>query len=462
MYTIYIIMPVTTNWDQIVFERNLMKKLRIWRNKTNRLPLILRGARQCGKTTLVCGFGNEYKNFIYLNLENSDDRKLITTSFQETIMAIEFKRGIKINSEETLLFLDEIQACSQAVAHLRFFAEEIPQLSVICAGSLLEIRMSDTTISFPTGRVEYLFLTPFDFSEFLIATDKKNYAGLISDTPTAIPDTIHNLIMEEYHKYLLIGGMPSAIKAYTTTGNILETRNVHTNLYQSIRDDVGRYLNKSEFKYIETVLDGVPYLTGTRITFENFNNSGFKSREIKNALTILEKAFLVFLSYPTTSIALPLTANTRKSPKVFLFDIGIMNSRFGAPMHFDITKTDCGIRGAISEQFVFQELLSSSNIIPDIPLFWTRETNNSNAEVDFCIAHDDLMIPVEVKSGANGKLRSLGMFALLSKQKHCVRLHNAPPSVQQNVTTGSGDIFTLINLPLYYAGRIRDAIVKFL
>lgn len=445
-----------------MFERNLMKSLRIWRKKANRLPLILHGVRQCGKTTLVCEFGNEYENFIYLNFENTDDRKLISSSFQETLMAIEFKSGIKIKSEETMLFFDEIQACPQAVAHLRFFAEEIPQLSVICAGSLLEIRMSDNSISFPTGRVEYLFLTPFSFSEYLIATNKKQYAELISTTPTTIPDTIHNLIMKEYHNYLLIGGMPSAIKAYTTTENILDARNVHTNLYQSIIDDVGKYLNKSEFKYIEAVLDGVPYLTGTRITFENFNNSGFKSREIKNALTILGKAFLVFLSYPTTSIALPLTANTRKAPKVFLFDIGIMNSRFGAPLHFDITKTDCGIRGAISEQFVFQELLSSSYIIPDIPLFWTRQTSNSNAEVDFCIAHDDLMIPIEVKSGANGKLRSLGMFSLLSNQKQCVRLHNAPPSVQQNVATGSGDLFTLINLPLYYAGNIHDAISKFI
>ena len=443
-----------------MYQRTLLESLERWKIKKNRLPLIIRGARQTGKTTLVKEFSKQFNSCIHLNLENIDDRKLISPSFIETVRAIEFRASKKIIPSETILFFDEIQASQNAIALLRFFAEEMPQLAVVCAGSLLEVRLSQKTISFPTGRVEYLFLTPLSFSEFLLAQGKISYAEVLQEAPLTLSPQVHALIMEEYAQYVQIGGMPAAVREYIESNDLFAVKSLHANLLQSVLDDVGKYLSKSESKYIEAALFDAPLFCGKRVTFENFNNSQFRSREMKAAFAILQKAFLVYCSYPTSSVMLPVVQNFHKAPKLFFYDIGIMNTRVGMPMHIDISKTDCGMRGGISEQFVFQELLSSSHQLPVIPHFWAREKGHSNAEIDFCEQVNDNHIPIEVKSGASGTMKSLSMFMVSSQQKIAVRLYNAPPSIQKLVVTGIGDSFDLINLPIYYAGNWKTAYEK--
>jgi predicted AAA+ superfamily ATPase len=443
-----------------MFQRNLLQSLLLWKIKKNRLPLIIRGARQTGKTTLVKEFSRQFATFIYLNLENIDDRKLISPSFTDTIAALEFRASQKIIPASTLVFLDEIQACPDAVSLLRFFAEQMPDLAVVCAGSLLEVRLSQKTISFPTGRVEYLFLTPMSFSEYLLAKGKSSYVEALSLASLALPLPVHRMIMEEYALYIQIGGMPAAIREYLESGSRVGVRTLHANLLQSVLDDVGKYLPKAESKYIEIALDGAPAHCAQRLHFENFNNSQFKSREMKNAFSMLQKAFLVYCTYPVNSAVLPMVQNFRKSPKLFFYDIGMVNSRVGMPLTFDVSLTDCGMRGAIAEQFVFQELLSASHQLPHIPVFWTRESGNSNAEIDFCDQWNDIIVPMEVKSGASGTLKSLGMFMAQAPERVAIRFYNAPPSVQKNVSTGVGKEFTLINLPLYYAGNWKTAYEK--
>jgi hypothetical protein len=443
-----------------MFQRYLLQSLAQWKIKKNRLPLIIRGARQTGKTTLVGEFAKQFETFIYLNLENIVDRKLISPSFTDTIGALEFRVSKKIVPASTLVFFDEIQACPDAVSLLRFFAEQMPGLAVVCAGSLLEVRLSQKTISFPTGRVEYLFLTPMSFSEFLLAQGKTSHTEALSLASLTLSLQVHRMIMEEYALYLQVGGMPAAIREYLENNSLVEVRKLHANLLQSVLDDVGKYLPKAESKYIETALDGAPAHCGERLRFENFNNSQFRSREMKNAFSMLQKAFLVYCTYPVNSAVLPMIQNFRKSPKLFFYDIGMMNSRVGMPLTFDVSLTDCGMRGAIAEQFVFQELLSASHQLPDIPVFWTRESGNGNAEIDFCDQWNDYMVPMEVKSGASGTLKSLGMFMAQAPKRVAIRFYNAPPSVRKNISTGVGKEFTLINLPLYYAGNWKPAYKK--
>jgi predicted AAA+ superfamily ATPase len=268
------------------------------------------------------------------------------------------------------------------------------------------------------------------------------------------------MIMEEYALYIQIGGMPAAIREYLESNGLAGVRKLHANLFQSVLDDVGKYLPKAEAKYIETSLDGTPAHCGERLRFENFTNSQFRSREMKNAFSMLQKAFLVYCTYPTNSVVLPMVRNFRKAPKLFFFDIGMMNSRAGTPPTVDVSLADCGMRGVIAEQFVFQELLALSHQLPQIPVFWTRESGNSNAEIDFCDQWNDHVVPMEVKSGASGTLKSLGMFMAQAPQRIALRFYNAPPSVQKNISTGVGKEFTLINLPLYYAGNWKPAYEK--
>jgi predicted AAA+ superfamily ATPase len=225
-----------------MFQRNLLQSLVQWKIKKNRLPLIIRGARQTGKTTLVGEFARQFETFLYLNLENIDDRKLISPSFTDTLAALEFRASKKIIPTSTLLFLDEIQACPDAVSLLRFFAEQMPELAVVCAGSLLEVRLSQKTISFPTGRVEYLFMAPMSFSEFLLAKGKTRHVEALSLASLTLPLPVHCMIMDEYALYIQTGGMPAAIREYLESNSLTGVRKLHANLLQSVLDDVGKYL----------------------------------------------------------------------------------------------------------------------------------------------------------------------------------------------------------------------------
>jgi hypothetical protein len=439
-----------------MFKRKLFIELQKWKQKKHRFPLIVRGARQTGKTTLIKEFGKSYKNFIYFNLEDIDSRKLFTDSFSETIRLIELKISQKLPQNETLLFLDEIQASKEAISLLRFFLEEMPDLNVICAGSLLEIKLSQKQISFPTGRVEYLFLAPMTFYEYLKAADKHLHLEIIFDKPDLITEEIHRTLMQEVYSYFQVGGMPAAIQHFMDTSSYAEVQHFHTNLYQSILDDIGKYLSKSESKYIELVFESTPFKLGERIVYGNFNNSGYRSREIKQAFEILQKAFLIYRVLPTSTLTFPPFHNLKKSPKIFYFDIGLANSRLSNPFDRSQITKNSGIRGHFAEQFVFQELLALNKQIPESLYFWARDKKNSHAEIDFCGGWKNNLIPIEVKSGSAGTLKSLGVFMERSAHKYALRFYSGLPVINRNVQTGKGPPFTLLNLPFYLAGRWHE------
>lgn len=445
-----------------MFKRSIYHGLEQWKLRKNRLPLIVRGARQTGKTTIIKEFAKQFKHFIYLNLEDTDTRKLITASFDETIKLIELKISKKIPRDNTLIFIDEIQASPEAVSHIRFFLEKMPEVFLICAGSLLEIKLSKKQISFPTGRVEYLFLTPMSLYEYLDAAGKRQHLEVIYGDPKAITQEIHNMLMEEVYSYFQIGGMPAAVQSFQDTKSFAEVKRFHLNLYQSILDDIGKYVSKSEEKYIQLVFESAPLKIAERIIYGNFNNSGYRCREIKHAFDILQKAFLVYRILPTSTVNLPAFHNLGKAPKLFFFDTGMVNSRLMQPFNKEQITANSSIRGNFSEQFIFQELLALQKQLPESLYFWTRETKNSHAEIDFCGAYNGSLVPIEVKYGPAGKLRSVGVFMEQAPHKIAVRFYNGLPSINHNVHTGKGVPFTLINIPLYLAGRWQDVVAGYL
>ncbi len=445
-----------------MLKRLLYTNLLAWKNRPSRLPLILRGARQVGKTTLLTDFGKkEFQNFISLNLEQKEYQAFFTGSFENAISTIEYSSKTRIEPKNTLVFLDEIQACPDAVNMLRFFAEKMPDLHVACAGSLLEIKLLRKQISFPTGRVEYLFMAPMTFAEYLGA--KKNDIGLdkINNAPDKISEGIHNMLLKELYEYYRIGGLPRIVNARLDTGSEGDVIRMHTDLFQSILDDVDKYVSKSEAKYIELVFGAAPYHLAERITYARFHASEFLSREMKEAFDILEKAFLVFRSLPTSVTTPPVMKKFNVAPKLFFFDIGLANSRLNRAYRPGIDDASPRNKGSFAEQFVCQELLALHNQIPETPCFWMREKKNSNAEVDFCVEWNNNLVPVEIKSGKSGKMKSLGVFLQEAPHKIAVKISTDPFSIVPEAKTGTDSTFRLINIPLYMTHRIIEILNQF-
>jgi hypothetical protein len=440
-----------------MFKRLLYQKLLDWKNRSSRLPLILRGARQVGKTTLITEFGkNEFVNFITLNLEEREYKSFFSGSFEQTLQAIEFKSKTRINPQNTLLFLDEIQAVPEAVNMLRFFYEKMPGLHVICAGSLLEIKLSKKNISFPTGRVEYLFLAPLSFLEFVEAKGNQVALEILKGRVNTISETVHTMLMEELYSYFRIGGLPGVVRSVLEVKSEMEAVRLHGDLFQSILDDLEKYVHKSEAKYLELAFVGTPFHISERLTYANFHNSEYRSREMKEAFNILEKAFLTFRSLPTSVTSPPILKKNNLAPKLFFFDIGLANSKLKMPFRTGSYEVQPQNKGDFAEQFVFQELLAMQTHIPDFPSFWLREKKDSHAEIDFCYEWNNRLIPVEVKAGTIGRLKSLGVFLNNASLKTAIRISSRPFSVSSNVTTGTGAAFTLLDIPFYFTWRIGE------
>ena len=443
------------------FYRNAEQDLLKWKTSPYRKPLVVRGARQTGKTTLIRKFAQFFDCFIYLNLENEQDRHLFENelSVKDLIQYICLEKGIR-REGETLLFLDEIQYSARAVMLMRYFYEELPDLYVISAGSLLEIMMEKRKISFPVGRVEYLYLFPMDFEEFLLALGEEVVLGYYRQTP--IPAIAHSKLSKLFRLYSFIGGMPEAVSRYVDTRDLSQLSPVYSNLLTAYKDDVSKYASTPhEGDVIRHVIETAPKESGNRIAFEKFGNSGYRSLDVGNSMRKLERAMLLYLRYPVTQTDLPIYPDKKLRPRLQVLDSGLINYSLGIQaMYFQDVKLTDIYRGTLAEQIVWQELLAQGRKEFNIPTFWVREKKQSNAEVDFIYAWQGRIIPVEVKSGKDGTLRSLHQFIDSSEEKIAVRLYDQEYSVTEACTPSSsgsaGKPYRLVNLPLYCAGRIGD------
>lgn len=438
-----------------MFKRSILQALVDWSEKPHRKPLILRGARQVGKTTAVSILAERFEQSIYLNLELEEDRRLFEQGYtaQELFEAICFLKNKDPQKNRTLLFIDEIQNSPEAVAVLRYFYETLGHLYVIAAGSLLE-SLLDRHISFPVGRVEYLRMHPLTFEEFLVAIDEDQAAEMLGRIP--LPAFAHDKLLKLFHRYTLIGGMPEIVQRYAESKNLAHLKSIYESLITAYLDDVEKYATKdSKAAVIRHVIQSAFYEAGSRIKMAGFGQSNYRSKDISEAMAVLEKALLLRRIYPVTTTQLPLTPNFKKSPKLQLLDTGLVNFFSGIQTEvFGTTDLNTLYGGRIIEHLVGQELLASHDSILFSPHFWIREKNQSNAEVDFVLAHKNYVIPIEVKSGATGRLRSLHSFMDQVEHDWAVRLYAGPLKVE-TVQTVAGKDYQLLNLPYFLAGQLE-------
>ncbi len=443
-----------------MYKRTITNKLIEWKNKVDRKPLILRGARQVGKTTLVKMFAKEFDYFINLNLDKAEDLQIFEQNNNlNTIISILFlQNSVPANDKNAkiLIFIDEIQNSPKTVALLRYFYEEKRELFVIAAGSLLE-SILDIHISFPVGRVEYLIVRPFSFYEYLMAKNKNSEIELLLNIPFS--DFAHDHLLELFKEYVLIGGMPEIVSNYIENNDLVQIVDVFDNLITTYLEDVEKYSkNPNQTKVIRHVINNSIKLAGERIKFEGFAQSNYKSKDVAESFRILEKTFFLQLVYPTTTTKIPAIENLRKSPKLHILDTGIINKYAGVQLQIlSNNKIDEVFEGKIAEHIVGQELLALQTSVLAKNVFWVKEKKQSNAEIDYILQINNLLIPVEVKLGKSGRLRSLMEFIDLAPHNFAVRVYSGKFLIEKTKTIKQKEFF-LLNLPFYLVSQIEKYI----
>ncbi|HMQ64393.1 MAG TPA: AAA family ATPase [Flavilitoribacter sp.] len=416
--------------------------------------MIIRGARQVGKTTLVKQFGQGFTRFIYLNLELPNDRDLFERfdDIKLLVQALFLREGLPSDQHDLLIFIDEIQESPKAIQHLRYFKELFPNLFIIAAGSLLEHALADVQ-SFPVGRVEYLNLHPVNFEEFL-AADNPQAFRILDEIP--IPEFAHPILLALYHQYAVVGGLPEVLAGFIGNRDFTSLVPVYESLIQSFKDDVGKYArNASEVRILRHIIETAPFEADSRIKFQNFGKSNYQSREVGEAMRSLELAGLLKLVYPTTTVELPALPDLKKSPRLQLLDTGLMNYQAGIQMDLlGIQDLNQVFRGKIIQHLVTQQVISTHFLPSYKPMFWVREKSDAQAEVDLAYPYRSMLIPVEVKSGKEGKLRSLHQFMDRAPHHFAVRFHANMFSVEK-VATPAGKMFYLMNLPYFLSTRLE-------
>jgi len=446
--------------------------LKTWKDKPGRKPIVIRGARQVGKSFLARQLGIElFDQIIELNFEkDTDNAELFKSNDPQKILSLlELKLNKTIIPGKSLLFLDEIQAAPSVIPALRYFYELMPDLHVAAAGSLLEFALKELTLQMPVGRIEYLHLGPMQFEEFLYASGRDKLAVYLREysLKDSIPGPIHTELMELFKKFMVLGGMPESIGTYIKSGSYTQAEEAKHSIISTFKDDFAKYGRRVRHDRVKKIFEKIPALLGNRLKYSTIDRDE-KAGELSKALDLLCMARLAYRIRHSAANGIPLGAETRDSVfKVIFLDTGLACSILGLGL-LDLEKVgDLMLvnAGALCEQVVGQHLLYSHPFYqePDL-FFWSREKPNSSAEVDYLISEGTKVIPIEVKAGKTGTLKSLQMFA---REKNCnlgVRLNSDPPSVVDAGAIFSGiknGSFTLLSLPLYMAGQARRIITDF-
>jgi uncharacterized protein len=334
---------------------------------------------------------------------------------------------------KTLLFLDEIQESPKAIQLLRYFYEEIPELHVIAAGSLLEFAMRKVK-SFPVGRVEFLYLHPLNFSEYLQAIGHEGAFKQLHQVP--VKPIAHKILLNLFHRYAVTGGLPEVVQRDVEKNNLGDLPKVYESIWQMYKKDVEKYTgNETERKVIKHIMDIAALYVDQRITFEGFGNSNYRSREVGEALRTLEEARIIRLIYPTTEMQPPIKPDLKKSPRLQFLDTGLVNHSLGVQGEMlGLKDFSAAYRGAIIPHLITQEWISISTYTDHKPNFWVREKKQSQAEVDLVFPYKNKVIPIEVKSGSTGSLRSLHQFIDASDHPYAVRIYGGEFGISKTTT----------------------------
>ena len=439
------------------FGRTALGDLTEWLGRGDAKPLLVRGARQVGKTTLVRMLANRVDVFVDVDLDVPGAGRVFRRemSAEDVYRGLLLERGLSHpESGKALVFLDEIQRCPEAIGYIRRFHEYLPHVKLVCAGSLLEVALARSGVEFPVGRVEHLFMHPLSFEEFLRAAGEDDRADLLDHVP--LPPYAHDPLRDSFRKYAITGGMPEAVDVFAESGSYGRLHRVFSDLLVSLSGDVARYArNPTAMEVLRFCMEAAPAMAGERITFEGFGGSGYRSREVSEAVRTLQRAMIVHLIRATTSVRVPVQTRRRMSPRLQLLDTGIMSYAAGLEPAVHAAENLADVyRGRFAEHVVGQELIAADRRSLAVPHLWTGG-RRSQAEVDFVLPHGELLVPVEVKSGSTGRLRSLHSF--IDRSPHAVSVRLADRNVSlDRVRTPRGKEFVLLNLPLFLACRIHS------
>jgi len=447
----------------MIFKRIVERNLESWKKSSNRKPLIIRGARQVGKTTLVKEFAKSYRYSILLNLEKTSDAAFFNqqNEAKSIVESLFLSKNISISSiGETLLFIDEIQESPHAISMLRYFFEDFPALSVIAAGSLLEFAMKKVK-NFPVGRVEYLFLHPLNFAEYLEAIGHQAALEQMNKVPSE--SFAHRVLLDLFNQYAIIGGMPEVTSNFIHKDSLTELPKIYESIWGTYKNDVEKYAaNETERKVIKHIMSTAHLFIDQRIKFQNFGQSNYRSREVGEAFRNLDDAKVIQLIYPTTDLEIPVKPDLRKSPRLQFLDTGLINYELGIQGEM-LSLKDLGssYKGAVIPHLIAQELISLNTFSYKKHHFWIREKNQSSAEVDLVYPFRDKVIPIEIKSGSDGTLKSLHQFVERCNHSYAVRMYGGEFSVIKTRTPG-GKPYQLMNMPYYLGTKIPEYLAYFL
>lgn len=422
----------------MLIPRQITQAMQQWAKREHHKPLMLRGARQVGKTFAIRQFAQDnFKTFIELNLEREAHKKFFheVGATKEIIRAIELEFNTSLTPGSSILFIDEIQESKAALKQLRYFWEDLPKLHVICAGSFLEARLKNSEFSFPVGRIENLYMHPVTFSEFLEAGDYTSALTLIKnyESGSRISEQENAIMLKHFKEYVAIGGMPEIVASYFRSDkDILSCLKLLTDLKLSLQNDIYKYASQVQAEYLRHVIEYAPAYAGKDIVYEKFAGSSYKSREISQAFTLLEQVHLLKRIYPVNTFQIPITKNLRRRPKLAFLDSGFVSSALDATSSL-IRELDINtlFKGQFAEQVVMQALIAQGQQEPKDLAFWSRAEAGYTAEVDLVIQHKDRQIPLEVKSGSSGKLRSLQQYMRLSNARQAICINSFPPRTEQ-------------------------------
>lgn len=450
-------------------KRQAESDLKNWYVSKTRKPLILRGARQVGKSTLVRNFAiSNNLDLIEVNFEKITLKiPEVSLELSKILPEIEFVSKKKIG-DKTLLFFDEIQECPKMITALRFFKEERPDIPVIAAGSLLEFALTINEISIPVGRIQYYHLGPFTFSEFVEALGEQDLLRMISsEGPEVLPEYGVQALKELYLKYLYIGGMPEAIQNFIDTkGQFNEVRQIQESIIQSFRDDFHKYSSRAELPRVRKVFDSITRIAGHKVKYTEIDGDE-KSRDLKRAVDLLLYARVFLPVWHSSGTGVPLNSYQDTSVyKLFFLDVGLLGSLF--KLDWNDFQLNHAVTGLLAEQFVAQHLIfqAGPHVAPELH-YWLNDKKKHRAEVDFLIQVNSKILPIEVKAGATGQLKSLLLYLKQNPLANlAIHIGPHPFSIEPiNFKVSDGETSTLvkgriIKWPFYMIDQLKEKISK--
>jgi len=419
-------------------KRDIFQVLLDWKAGSNRKPILMRGARQVGKSWLAKELGKTFPSYVEVNFERNPE---ICGLFQGDLEPRSLCRsladylGKEIIPGQSLLFLDEIQNCPRAITALRYFYEEMPELHVISAGSLLEFELRN--ISIPVGRIHFIQVYPLSFAEFLEAGGNGRMRDMLLENHYApLQKPFHEKLLSEVKNYCITGGMPEVVQNHVNGAGLEKCLELQIDILHTLRTDFHKYARESQLKYMEQVFNSIPLQLGGKFKYSSISLDT-RSKFYREALTLLEMAGLAYRVYHSSANRIPLGAEMNPDKfKVLLFDIGLAQRLMKLDYKSLLLKTDLlqVNHGTMAELFVGLELIAYADFRQAPSLFyWHREAKSSNAEVDYVISINERVIPVEVKSGTTGRMKSLRLFMEQKKSSAGIRICASGFALEQNI-----------------------------